>query len=303
MKQVSVVLKEKIKTILMNAKGIKEMCSGNTETFLSEYLMSELKKIVLADMNEKNPDEIFDSYYEFFLDINIKNKIIEKGETFYRARVGYVELEGADDDCDRIFKVPFFKKDIEAPPPIITRCARFNNGGTSFLYLADNELTCVAEVQAQVGHICSIGEFICEKDSKFIDLIDSELLDEFGIWKVLLTMPVTKEESYLYNVTSFIASVLKKINGNGIIYPSTQMDGNNVICFNKSLFSLKKYSERTKIVSKVNYEICDWKNDVEFYAESNGSHYINDLNSKKEEKRKNDIEYLEQWIEYKRGKH
>lgn len=297
------MLKNKIERLLINAKKAKERYSGFSETVLSEFLISELKKIVLADMTEKNPDELFDSYYEFFSSINIKNKIIEKGEIFYRARVGYVEIEGADDDCDKIFKVPFFKKDIEAPPPIRTQCARFNGGGTSFLYLADNEITSVAEVQAQVGHICSIGEFVCEEDTKFIDLIESELLDEFGIWKILLTMPITREEAYLYNVTSFIASVLKKINGNGIIYPSIQTDGNNIICFKKSLFSLKQFSERTKIVSKVNYEICDWNNDIEIYGRSNRSFYFNDFNSEIEEVRRKNIEYLEEWIKHKRDKY
>lgn len=55
------------------------------------------------------------------------------------------------------FILPYYKNEIESPPPIYTTGRRFNRDGISYLYLADTIETCLLEVHLQIGQNCSIG--------------------------------------------------------------------------------------------------------------------------------------------------
>lgn len=168
------------------------------EILTKEYF-EELEKKILKE-----------NYSDFFGDIledfkkekdKFKTEIIDTGQIFYRARVGNGVIEAAIDDLDIKCKIPYFGSDMEKPPAKFVQGGRFNRQGVSYLYLADNIETCIAEIHLQVGQICSIVEFECVKKGNYV-LIESNSEE---ILYDILTRPVHSDikDYYLVSVREF----------------------------------------------------------------------------------------------------
>lgn len=297
------MLKDKITNIINFAhtvavNGAKDDEVDFVERFIAE---KEINQMIENDFMERNPDDMIDEYVDYVKTLDLNSKKINKGCTYYRARIGCEMLSGSVDDYNRNFMIPYYGRDICAPPPLLSAGGRFNNEGTSYLYLSDNINTCIAEVHAQINQICSIGEFVATSDFELIDLRESRDLEASIIIK-LLTQPVNNNNRNRYNMTRFLSRLLRIINPNGIIFESVQSAGNNIVCFNKKLFMPVEYSQVLYKVKKINYETEKIKGAVEEYAERARHSYgsILSINEDDEKNREEKFEYLEEWIEHER---
>ena len=262
-----------------------------------EYCKIELSNILENNLKDNNPDKIIDEYVDYFSKKKFKKICIKEGEQFYRGRIGKVIVQGAIDDCNQQFEMPYYGRDIETAPPIYTSGGRFNRAGTSYLYLATNIETCLAEVHLQVGQECSIGKFKCVEDIELINLSDFGEDLELKIWYDIITQPVHDEIKYKYFITQFIAEVLMRINSNGLYFKSVQSNGDNIVCFEPSKFELVKYSEKLYMAQKIKYDYIQMEDTVRKFAKRDDVHLINDLNTDLAEENEKQINYLLKWIE------
>ena len=262
---------------------------------------SDLKKIVNNDLMQNNPDDLFEEYIEYFKGKELPTKRIDKDTVFYRGRIGNEVIYGAEDDYNKSFILPYYQKEIESPPPIYTKGARFNRQGISYLYLADTIETCLAEVHLQMGQNCSIGEFKCKQQIEVIDLTKFRNDVEMKTWFEILTQPVHDRTEHIYNITRFLADVFKRINGNGIYFESVQAEGYNIVCFKPSLFQLVEFSEKIYSATKIKYSYEQVEDSIREYSKMKKEKYINSYNEDEEEKNIMKFEYLYKWIKNERA--
>ena len=130
--------------------------------------------VMLKSLNNTNPYEIFNKYMNFFQENKrlIECIKIRKGRVFYRGRKGNCSIPGSIDDLDIDVKLPHFNEGLMAPPPLYTSGGRFNRQGCSFLYLASDIKTCVAEIKLEVNQICSVGKFKCIQGGEYVNLLN-----------------------------------------------------------------------------------------------------------------------------------
>lgn len=277
---------------------IGELLKGKCEhSWEYEYCKMMLPNILESDLKGNNPDEIIDDYVNFFSKKELNKICIKKGQQFYRGRIGKMIVQGAIDDCNQQFEMPYYGRNIETAPPIYTSGGRFNRAGTSYLYLATNIETCLAEVHLQVGQECSIGKFECVEDIELIDLSDFGDDLELKIWHDIITQPVHDEIKYKYFITQFIAEVIMRINSNGLYFKSVQSNGYNIVCFKPDKFELIRYSEKLYKAQKIKYEYIQVEDTVRKFSKRNDEHLINDLNTDLVEENEKQIQYLLEWIE------
>ena len=283
------------------AKRMADALATCTRNDCKEYVwrysfQKDLERIVNDDLMHNNPDDLFKEYEDYFKTKALPTKNIDTSTVFYRGRIGNEVIYGAEDDYNKGFILPYHCHQMEAPPPILTDGSRFNRQGISYLYLADTIGTCLAEVHLQIGQNCSVGEFKCIKQIEVIDLTTFGDDEEIGTWLKILTQPVHDGTKHIYNITRFLADVFRSINNNGIYFESVQAEGHNIVCFNPSLFQLVKYSEKIYTATKIKYDYQQVDDDIREYARNGKSKYINPYNEHEEEKRKQEFDYLEDWI-------
>lgn len=274
----------------------------NEDSLEYKYCKIELSNILESDLKDNNPDKIIDEYVEFFSKKELKKICIKKGHEFYRGRIGKMIVQGAHDDCNMQFEMPYYGKMIETAPPIYTSGGRFNRAGISYLYLATDVETCLAEVHLQVGQDCSIGKFKCVEDVELINLSDFGEDLELRIWYDIITQPVHDEIKYKYFITQFVAEVLMRINSNGLYFKSVQSNGDNIVCFEPSKFELVKYSEKLYMAQKIKYDYIQIEDTVREFAKRDDAYLINDLNTDLAEENEKQINYLLEWIEEEKNK-
>lgn len=214
------------------------------------------KRLVEKILKENYTDFLDTFYDKFVTEINqLKEVTIDEGDRYYRARIGNDTLEAAIDDKDILCDIPYFESGIEAPPARFAHGGRFNREGISYLYLADNIETCIAEIHLQVGQICSVAQFECVKKGKYVLIEKSDQDDAMGKLYSVLTKPVHNEIRDYYLVTQFFSDIFKKRGCDGIIFSSSQGQGKNVVSFRKEYFKLVKYSEKLYKAKKISYEV------------------------------------------------
>lgn len=227
------------------------------EEMFSQWDKELRKRSLIVDMENKNPDDIFEQYFNLFKGLNLHEHEIKIGDTFCRGRKGRLEIPGAIDDCNTFFTYPYYGEEIGAPPPIKTSGGRFNRDGYSYLYLSSNEETCAAEIHLEVNQICSIAKFKCVKPGRYLRLIpDPNYQDEYELpLYEILTQPIHDEIRYMYHVTQLFSDIIKQLDYKGIYFKSTQTEGYNIICFYPEDFEYVNFSERMFTASKVQYTI------------------------------------------------
>lgn len=293
-------LNESIESILEYAKHIRKYATDDPDYVERYYASTEIKKFVEADFMKKNPKELIDEYSEYFKEKRIPTISICKGKEFFRARIGYKSEYGADDDLNEKFILPYYGKEIMTPPPLFSSGARFNKAGTSYLYLADDLETCMAEVHLQVGQLCSIGRFRCQQDIEVINLNPSNTDLEMEVWLDILTQPVYGENRNRYNITNFLSDVIMHINEVGLWFKSVQSKGNNIVCYKPSLFELVPFSERLYRTKEINYVPVSVEDSIDKYAKRNDVH-LSTYNEEIEEQREKTLDYMEKWIEFRKN--
>lgn len=257
------------------------------------YLSQEnLKKKIIKDMEQQNPDEVFNKYYKQVENLNLCSYTIKSGETFYRGRKGFLEIPAAIDDFNTVIAYPYYGSQIEAPPPIQTRGGRFNRDGYSYLYLTSDRETCVAEIHLEVQQVCSIAQFKCIKDGKYLQLIpDPNYQDEYELMMYhILTQPIHSEIQYKYRLTQLFSDIIKRLGYRGIYFKSTQANGYNIVCFYPQDFDYIEYSERMITAKKIQYTIEEVQESYKQYHDYR--RLLNSYNSEIEEIRENQIEHI-----------
>lgn len=265
--------------------------------FCKEMIPSSLEKCLM----KYNPQELIGDFEQFFRGLDLKTRLIHKGETYFRGRIGNLCVPGAIDDYNTFFTMPYYEKSIMAAPPLLTAGGRFNRTGTSHLYLASDIETCLAEVHLQVGQNCSVGTFSCKEDMELINLSDYSDSLELKIWYDILTQPIQIGQNSRYLITQFLADVLRQINPEGLYFKSVQSGGYNIVCFLPSKFEVVPYSERIYRADSIHYKYSMVKDTVQEFKNRNDVHLINSYNSELDEENETLIEHMLSWIEYEKG--
>lgn len=293
-------LDEKIEKALLLAKAYSKYAIRDPAYLEKYYAGCEIKKIVEQDFMSKNPSELFDEYWDYFMKKQFPTKKIRKGQRFYRARVGNMLEYGADDDLNEEFVLPYYGNEIIAPPPLLSSVGRFNKAGISYLYLADRIETCMAEVHLQVGQLCSIGVFRCKKGINLIDLNAITNDFEMETWIDILTQPVYGNNQNRYNITNFLSEILQKINDNGLWYKSVQSKGNNIVCYKPDAFEVVSFSEKLYRTKQIRYEPVYVEDSIDKYSKREEVH-LSAYNEKIEEQREETVNYMEDWISFRKA--
>ncbi len=194
---------------------IKDKKSQEIEKLENELLKKNyflLEKDFLEEL--KNYEALFSSY-------------IEKDSKFFRARIGYKEEYEKQtlswnytDSNGKKGYIPYKNEEIGAPPIIYTNQGRLNRSNVSFLYLATDIPTTIAEVRPHPGHKISIGCFYAKENIKVVDFDkafiqlsqNEESLEKFIFLNHidrLLSMPLTPEERTMYLITQFFLIYLE----------------------------------------------------------------------------------------------
>ena len=206
---------------------------------------SLIKKII-DDILNHNKETIIDKYYNHFKSYSIEKHIIRKGAKFFRARKGCIELENMD--SKQIYKIPFFGKNIAAPPCRVATEQRFNKAGTSYTYLGDSKETCFYELRPQVGNYISVGNFQLVDDVNAVYINNEK---DLSIWYKIITEPACDKPFNYYIVTQFLSDIIRKVFDIQVLkYDSIQYDGYNLVCFDNDKLKFVDYSDNLYYVNK-----------------------------------------------------
>lgn len=227
-------------------------------------------RIMENDMSELNPDDFCEKYFNDFKSFLLsKNKTIRKGRIFYRARKGCYNIPVKDKSgFDNLYEYPYFGKDIQNPPIHIAKDERFNKHHFSYLYLASDVQTAIAESKPEVGEICSVGKFIVEKKSMLLDLGKCRTFEDIVLRPSLSNWKV-------YYFSQLVADVAKKCGFDGIVYRSVQTNGKCIVLFEPSNAQFQLYSEQMVRIrpSKVLYSnLNETKENTSFIVKGNAKY-------------------------------
>ncbi|MCW4784093.1 RES family NAD+ phosphorylase [Enterobacter chuandaensis] len=193
----------------------------------------------LFDVREDNADN------EFFLIIEQLKVDYNVGESFFRARIHDGPLDSSK---------------MGKPPEGNASAGRANPIGISYLYLAENEKTCVAEVRPNYTSIIFISSFVLNKSVQLIDLTSpreklsicsfdegrfSNVISILNLLETLskeLSKPVKPESSGIdYIPTQFLCEFLKSFSKcDGIIFESSFGGGKNYVFYEDSIFDIQE---------------------------------------------------------------
>lgn len=167
---------------------------------------------------------------------------ISAGDTVYRARVG-----GRYDEMGGVIAFPI--EEMHAPPGDSRRGGRANPPGISYLYVALEEETAVAEMRVGISAPVSVAELRASKDLSIVDLSAIEPLSsplgvealEFEIrarallreFASELSRPVHASDPELsYIPSQYLAEMILELGYDGIIYRSSyRSSGRNAVIF------------------------------------------------------------------------
>ena len=212
-------------------------------------ILTEMAKRLQATNYFLIENEALDLFREHATTISYKVEVLSR---FYRARIGY-EKCGLTSDCTengRIEKhyLPFSGPAIGSPPPFAANAGRLNRPGVTFLYLASDRDTAIAEVRPHPGHVVTIAAFANAQPLNVARVVNlniydfyhsSSLLDYFWLMTNidgLLSMPVVPElRNFRYRLTQFLADIFRRVGFHGVVYRSSITSGENLVIFDPSI--------------------------------------------------------------------
>lgn len=194
---------------------------------------------------------------------------VPAGGKWFRARVGAKKRAANNSFPPRateVFYEPHAGASISAPPIELAGPGRLNRPGVSFLYLASEENTAIAEVRPHPGDHVSVGAFLIEAELKIADLSRHDLREFFQSDRelYLLEVIVSIENSLataappsnrqLYSLTQLLADIFRRMGFQGIMFKSTVGTGSNLVLFEPAAASWADGSSRVVQVERVLYE-------------------------------------------------
>lgn len=232
-----------------------------------ETVASELSKrnhfLVEADFEERF--KIISEYV---------SQTIDAGAIWHRARIGATVKAAMSDFSsmqETYYYKPYSDQTLSAPPVGTTSAGRMNRPGVSYLYLASDQDTAVAEVRPHPAEIVSLGSFSLTIEQKIADLSNHQLMKLFRTDKELeiLQMIISMERAFsmaappsnrqLYSLTQFLAEMLRRLGFDGVKFTSTVGKGINLLLFNPDVVTWVPDSSRVVEVHRVIYEHEDKK--------------------------------------------
>jgi len=222
--------------------------------FFCKYLTIE-NRYVLTPRWEKFIKAVVETAHK-------KVEILKKGTNLARARIGVKETQNEKYNFI-IDRSPLPPDEMGAPPSEEAKDGRINPDGISYLYLANNKETAIAEARPWVGAEVSVGYFTILKEQKLINtsqdkktfylsppFLGKQYTDEEkegGVWGDMndsFSRPVSPQESSRWYVpTQYLAEVFKTRGYDGILYKSSlNEEGYNVALFNPAAAELFKCS-------------------------------------------------------------
>jgi RES domain-containing protein len=176
----------------------------------------------------------------------------------------------------KIVFVPYASTQIGAPPPYLAGFGRINRAGVSFLYCASDKYTAISEIRPHPGDIVSIGKFLLKKDALIFDLTESQFLNFYitdekldGFKKLntlteLLQKVIPPSERQSYNITQLVSDCIRKLKFDGILFPSSVGQGNNLVLFNPANMEYTFDEAEVVEVREVNYKYFqqEWKKNI-----------------------------------------
>ena len=243
-----------------NGKNLFATSIKEDGSYYWKYYKNQLK--------EKNhyllKNEALSTFKSFF----DKNKYSLKEETlFFRARIGYNEIQTDDEMFFLKIKEAYKGSDIGAPPIFKATSGRLNRQGVSYLYLASSEEVAIGEIRPHPGHYVSLGCFTNEvrlklADLRFLDLFDSfdddAKLKKFLFLKDIaedLSIPVIPDEQGHYLITQFISDIIHDLEYDGIMYSSSVTTGYNLLVFDSTRFKYIEHKSNLLKIKSMNYSV------------------------------------------------
>lgn len=176
--------------------------------------------------------------------------VINKGEHFYRSRIGHAGFYPPEIDRPLPILSPHPPSEMK-PPPDSAAEGRVNAKGIPVLYLATEAETAIMEVRPWLSSYITLGEFIVERDLRIIDCThtglwewmmpdyDSPSPEVYSkiIWNEIdlaFSEPTLREDDVATYIVTQALAELFRVNGfDGIRYVSKfGPEGLNVALFN-----------------------------------------------------------------------
>lgn len=218
-------------------------------------------------MEKRNHYEIEIEAVEILKDIIPETGVvILNGTNYYRSRTGYLK-DGISStpywQPEKHF-MPFKANEIGNAPPPCAQNGRMNRQGVSFLYLASDLYTAVAEIRPYPGQYISTGKFVSNSDIKVVDLTNIKINkynsdSKFGKLLTLKTMnelfsrPVPNQTGNQYLITQLLADVIRKLGYDGVVYKSYVGSGTNLVIFYPLLFDYMEEEASVVYIKEVSY--------------------------------------------------
>lgn len=207
---------------------------------------------------------------------------LEKGATFYRARVGISDKKrslGGGFETEYHF-TPYTESAMGSPPPLMASAGRINRPGVAFFYCATDKYTAVSEVRPHPGDQVSIGKFALSNKAKIFNLSESQLLHFYSSDESLNTyIPLNTLSNFMnkvippserqqYSFTQLIADCIRQMGFDGIMFNSTVGNGENIVLFDPSIVSYTNEDSEVVEVEQVKYTLETLKliSDDEIYS-------------------------------------
>ena len=269
----------------------KEFCFFNLE----EHLASDLFRIIMAQAPEiiKKTYNRFDpqlsinawlafknelkAVNRFFPQTPIYKELFSKGvgsEVFFTMIESLSVNYGTQDLLYRArsSEQPLNIENMWKPPSDKASAGRANPVGISYLYLAENTETCIAEIRPSNGSKACIAVFHPKTEIRLLDLTAprknvpylllegdalKRSLDYIALLEVFsreLSLPVLPERSHLdYIPTQFICEFFKTVcKYDGIIFLSSFQSGKNIVLFDEKQLKSNKPVDHV-IISSINH--------------------------------------------------
>jgi hypothetical protein len=203
-----------------------------------------------------------------------RKKDIPIKSIFYRARNGFSKKELPDASIEFHAYGP---EDFKPPDKSKAKAGRLNPEGIAYYYLAQDDMTAVAEIKPWIRDWTSLGRFIVLRNQRIVDTtVDNKRpsptedvnwhrngypefnqheLENYnwGALNWLFGKPISPEESQLeYIATQYIAEAFKTNGWDGICYSSSFTRNFNYAFFDDS--SLKLIESELIEITKVSYQ-------------------------------------------------
>jgi len=186
--------------------------------------------------------------------------IIKKDTIFWRARINFNKFKFENND---VALLHYTQEEMLNTPSEVVGSGRANPPGISYLYLAENIETAIAEVKPYLGARIDLISLRLKKDIKIINFqkpvrlstvsllsLSKEEIEKINnIWfgmQLSFSVPLPPDDELGYIPTQYIAELFKNKGYEGIVYESVQRKDNyNLVLFNRSNVEPARRDERS----------------------------------------------------------